>query len=177
MYRRSLTGVARAARRGGKKPRREFRDALGEIGPPVSAAYKLGLQALSQPHRGLVSCADGRLLTGSIDLDSALRKDRPNAPRWDYAIGYRHGAAEHAVWIEVHGAQTGKVKEMIRKLDWLKDWLNADGQPLRRMTGTDDAVPAFVWLASGRLNLPPNSRQAKLARQKGIFPRKRLVLP
>lgn len=169
--------MARAARRGGRGPRNQCRDAVDEVGPPVAEAHRPGLKALGRSHSRLVSCNDSNRLTGSIDLDAALRQEQPNASRWDYWIGYRHDGTEHAVWVEVHGAQTSKVREALRKLDWLKDRLNADGQLLRRMTAADGPAPVFVWLASGRLNLPPNSRQAKLASQAGIYPRRRLDLP
>ena len=88
----------------------------------------------------------------------------PNAPRWDYGIGYRHGnRGERAIWIEVHGAQTNKVKEVVKKLRWLKDWLNDAGQPLVPLTRADGHVPAFVWLASASIKLPRTTPQAKLA--------------
>ena len=144
--------------------------------PPVSSAYNPGLQALKRGHRSLVSASTTRL-TGSIDLDAALQADQPNAPRWDYGIGYRDGNRERAIWIEVHGAQTNKVKEVINKLRWLKDWLNDAGRPLGHLTRTDKRLPAFVWLASASIKLPPTSPQARLASQEGIIPRRALKLP
>ena len=77
--------------------------------------------------------------------------------------------------MEVHGAQTSRVREVLNKRRWLKDWLNAAGKPLGRLTRTD--APAFIWLASGSIRLPRHLPQAKLASQQGIFPRKRLELP
>ena len=145
--------------------------------PPVSSAYNPGLQALKRTHRRLVIYSDSSSLTGSIDLDAALAADQPNAPRWDYGIGFRDGNRERAFWIEVHGAQTNKVRDVIRKLHWLKDWLADAGRPLGRLTEANGHPPAFVWLASASIRLPPTAPQAKLAFQEGIFPRKTLDLP
>ena len=60
-------------------------EAAVEAAPhPVNAAYRRGKQALGSRHRGLVTCQNTRRLTGSVDLASALRQERPNDIRWDY---------------------------------------------------------------------------------------------
>ena len=141
----------------------------------MSGACEPGIQGLKPSHRRLISCADGRLLTGSVDLDAALLETHPNAPRWDYGIGLRQGNRECAVWVEVHSAQTNKVREVLNKHRWLKDWLSTDAEPLERLTRTN--APAFIWLASGSIKLPRHLPQAKRALQEGIYPRKRLELP
>lgn len=167
-----LTDLARATR---QAKRKVFREAVEAV-PSVADAYAVGLRGLTDAHRRLVDCKDPRRLTGSIDLDAALVADYPNDPRWDYGIGLRDGSREHAVWIEVHGAQTSKVREVIRKLQWLKRWLAGDGEPLGRLTDGTGPNPSFVWLASGRMSLPHTTRHAKLAAQHGVYPRKRLDL-
>ena len=77
--------------------------------------------------------------------------------------------------MEVHGAQTSKVREVLKELRWLKDWLNGDGQSPGRLTRTD--APAFFWLASGPFRLPRHLPQARQAAQEGIYPKKSLPLP
>lgn len=128
-------------------------------------------------HRALVLCPDPNRLTGSIDLDATLADQEPNATRWDYGIGFRHKRREYAVWVEVHPAQTNRVRGMLNKLRWLQDWLAGDGRPLDRLTDRDGPTRPFVWLASGSIRLPANSPQARQASQAGIRPRKRLSLP
>lgn len=155
----------------------EFRKAITATPPPTCNAYLPGLQALAANHRHRVSCPNTRSLTGSIDLDAALAAREPNASRWDYGIGYRHGQREHAVWVEIHGAQTNKVGDVLKKLRWLKDWLEGPGEPLLGLTNDRGPLPAFVWIASGQIRLPPTSRHARQAAQAGIFPRKLLRLP
>ena len=159
-----------------------FEGAVQAEPPPVNGAYRPGKQALENRHRGLVDCKDTRRLTGSIDLDSALKKQpgHAGAARWDYGLGYRPpaGKREQAVWIEVHSATTGEVSAVLRKLQWLRDWLNDGAGRLKRMT--DRAAPdiRFVWIASAGVNIPKNSRQARELSQSAIQrPRKQLSLP
>ena len=58
---------------------------------------------MEKKHHSRVACTDSRRLTGSIDLDTALRRDRPNDNRWGYGLGYKPAnGSEQAVWIEVH---------------------------------------------------------------------------
>lgn len=159
-----------------------FEKAVQAEPPPVNGAYRPGKQALEKRHRGLVDCKDTQRLTGSIDLDLALARQPGyvNAARWDYGLGYRPptGKREQAVWIEVHSATTGEVSAVLKKLQWLKDWLNAGAGRLRQMTDLADSDIRFVWIASNGVNIPPNSRQARQLSQSAIQgPRKQLSLP
>ena len=100
--------------------------------------------------------------------------------RWDYGLGYRPPAArrEQAVWIEVHSATTGEVSAVLRKLQWLRDWLNNGAGRLKRMTDRADSDIRFVWIASNGVNIPPNFPQARRLSKSAIQrPRRRLSLP
>ena len=159
-----------------------FERAVRAEPPPVSGAYRPGKQALARQHRGLVTCEDPRRLTGSIDLDSALveQPDYANAARWDYGLGYRPAAErrEQAVWIEVHSATTKEVDAVLRKLQWLKDWLNDGAGCLKQMTERAAPDIRYVWIASASVNIPQNSRQARQLSQSAIQkPKKQLSLP
>ena len=159
-----------------------FKRAVQAEPPPVNGAYRPGKQALENRHRNLVTCEDTRRLTGSIDLDSALaRQPRyASAARWDYGLGYRPPAArrEQAVWIEVHSATTGEVSAVLRKLQWLRDWLNDGAGRLKRMTDRADSDIRFVWIASNGDHIPRNSPQARRLSKSAIQrPRRRLSLP
>ena len=158
-----------------------FKKAVQEAEPPpVKGAYRTGIQALENKHRGLVTCEDLQRLTGSIDLDSALRPSHANDPRWDYGLGYRSAAGrrEQAVWIEVHSATTKEVPAVLKKLQWLRDWLEAGAGRLKQMTDRADPDIRFVWIASSGVNIPRNSPQARKLKQSDIQgPKKRLSLP
>ena len=66
-----------------------FKEAVEAAQHPVNRAYRPGKQAMERKYRRLVTCADSTRLTGSIDLDTALRQHRPGDNRWDYGLGYK----------------------------------------------------------------------------------------
>jgi len=117
-------------------------------------AYRPGLGALRSADRHRIECANTRRLSGSVNLDEALAGTRPNDPRWDYGIGVRQGGRpERVVWAEVHPAATSNVKEVLRKLAWLKEWLGDSAPQLQRMPAE------FVWIASGGVAIPRHAPQ------------------
>lgn len=160
-----------------------FKKAVEDAPYPVNRAYHRGKQALENKHRGKVSCTDSRRLTGSIFLDSALEKvpGYADKPRWDYGLGYKPEKGkgqECAVWVEVHSAKTSEVSAVLKKLQWLRDWLNTEAEQLRKMTLLAKDGFRFVWIASSRVDIPLNSPKARLLNTKGISkPQKRLSLP
>ena len=158
-----------------------FERAVRAAAPPVNNAYRPGKQALENRHRGKVTCADPRRLTGSIDLDSALARQPTyaNRPRWDYGLGYRPPqGSERAVWIEVHSATTREVSAVLRKLQWLRGWLTTQATQLERMTVLTPNDVRYVWIASAGVHIPRNSRQARQLSQSSIRkPRQQLLLP
>ncbi len=157
-----------------------FRQAVEAAPPPVNAAYRAGKQALEKRHRSKVSCADLQRLTGSIDLDSALARQPgyANDPRWDYGLGYRpRNGQEQAVWVEVHSATTGEVSAVLNKLRWLRDWLNAEALPLKRLTDRAGGDIRFVWIASSGFNIPKTSPQFRRLNRNGLPLKSRLELP
>lgn len=131
--------------------------------PSVRGAHQPGLQALLRADRERIF--DGQLATGSIALDDALREAEPNSHRWDYGIGLRSepDRRESVVWLEVHHAASGEAQAVIRKLEWLKQWLRKQAPRL-------DAIPRkFVWQLSN-VERHPNDRvrRNRLAEQHGL---------
>lgn len=135
-----------------------------EATPSVGHAYRPGLQALPNAHARRIRCADTRRLTGSINLDSALRETKSDKPRWDYGIGLRRKSKEAAVWVEVHPASSTSITDMLAKLQWLRKWLRTEAQSLEALTQGD-----FYWLATdGKISITPNSPQAKRLASVGL---------
>lgn len=140
-----------------------FRQAVNAT-PSVQGQYRPGLQALSAGHAARIQCHDTRRLTGSINVDSALQSAEPNAPRWDYGIGYRRGNYEVAVWVEVHPASSKHVTDVMNKLKWLKDWLRTQAPALAALTQGD-----YYWVSTGgTIAITPNSPQAKRLAAAGL---------
>ena len=149
-----------------------FREAVETAPAPVNGAYRAGKQALEKQHRGRVKCTDPQRLTGSIDLDSALQKAPGHAdkPRWDYGLGYTpaNGKKEQAIWVEVHSATTSEVSAVLKKLQWLRNWLNSEAQELKRLTDFASGNCRFIWIASSSVRISRNSRQARQLSKSGL---------
>jgi hypothetical protein len=147
-----------------------FEEAVRQT-PGLAGAYRPGLQALENAHRGKVHCSDTHDLLGSVFVDDALVQRFPDGHRWDYGIGVKKDNLERVVWLEVHSATTHGVSEVLAKLDWLKDWLNNDGVRLRALSSG-----AYHWVASGRIDIPKNTPQYRRAAQRGMLPERGLNL-
>jgi hypothetical protein len=158
-----------------------FTVAVAAAPEPVAAALQKGKQALPKAHRAQVVCTDEGRWTGSIDLDAALAKnsEHASANRWDYGLGYKApDGLESALWVEVHSAETGEVSCVIRKLKWLKDYLPSNCPDLWALTRKTPEDLRFVWVASGRYAILPNSPQLRALRTAGLDPPvPRLVVP
>ena len=156
-----------------------FRRAVAAAPAPVSAAFRLGKQALKGTHGAQVDCVDPRRFTGSIDLDAALAGVVPGAPRWDYGIGYREGnGQESAIWIEVHPATTGEVSAVLQKHRWLCNWLRTEAHELAAITKRQAGGKAFYWLATeAGVHIRQGSQQAFRLQAAGFdLPRRRIDL-
>ena len=87
-----------------------------------------GLRALQRTHRQHVSPRNTRNIAGSADIDQCMKPHAPNAPRWDYAVGYcdDHNCRK-VFFIEVHPYKIG---ELLEKKEWLEKFLRGQGKPL-----------------------------------------------
>ena len=130
----------------------------------LSQHYRVGLKALRQADKRHIQVSEPKQLTGSVDVDSALAKALPNAPRWDYGIGHRaHGNGVETVhWVEVHPATDGEVNAIEAKLAWLMSWVAAHAPALSAMKRQ------YVWVSSSHTHLTPTAPGLKRLAQKGL---------
>lgn len=63
----------------------------------ITHCYKFGLQALGA-NSSEVLVKETRMLTGSVDIDSCLKKQYPTENRWDYVFGFN----KQIYYLEVH---------------------------------------------------------------------------
>jgi hypothetical protein len=132
----------------------------------LPGACRDGLQALENRDRGRVSCNDPRKLAGSVCLDVALKRADPNGQRWDYGIGIKQESGDDKViWVEVHPASSSNVREVVAKLEWLKRWLARSAPALQEITAKRDG---FVWVSSGKVDIPMGTPQTKRLAAAGI---------
>jgi hypothetical protein len=156
-----------------------FAKAVKSAPAPVSAALQPGKKALKAEHRARVDCADPHRFTGSIDLDGALQSAVADENRWDYGLGFLEGhGKEVALWIEVHPASDGEVLPVLKKLKWLRTWLQTEAPKLYALSRRTGGAKAFFWLATkSSVSIGRNSRKARLLQEAGLdLPRRKLVL-
>jgi hypothetical protein len=138
----------------------------------IEAAYRSGLQALSAVDRARIDCTETRKLAGSINLDAELQTRYPNDSRWDYGVAWREAEDDQVFWLEVHPANSKHVDDVLKKMEWLRNWLRENAPLLKQMQGI------FIWVATGAVALPNNSPQRKRIAARGLhFAGSRLSLP
>lgn len=136
----------------------------------VSTCYKPGLKALGAYSSKVKTFKPGKT-EGSVFLEKCLQKNYKDAPLWDYMIGYD----SKVYFVEVHPASTSNVKKMIKKVQWLKQWLKESGNVF-----FNKQTPHFPyrWVATNRVNITKGSRQAyEIARNGLSFPQKITNIP
>jgi hypothetical protein len=144
-----------------------FRQAA-EGTPDVAGGYQSGLSALGQYSRK-VSCKNPRLLEGSIDIDTCTEKKYPTDNRWDYALSY----SQKIYFVEVHPANTSEIDAVLKKLQWLKSWLELHAPKINQLS---KAQPAFYWIQSGGFAILKNSPQFRRIIQNNLKPTSQLLL-
>ncbi len=140
-----------------------FRQAVEQT-PHLENSWRDGLQALRAQDKPHVVPENPRKLTGIGDVDTALRPLQPNANRWDFAIGYQHTNRnrEFIYWVETHTGSDSQISKVLRKLEWLYDWLRGDGRTLAAFERE------IVWIASGPTSFTQGATQVKTLAAKGI---------
>jgi hypothetical protein len=134
--------------------------------PDIKDCFKEGLSALGVYSQKINL---GRSCDGSVYLDKCVREKYPQENRWDYLIGYQG----EAIFIAVHSAYTSEVKVVLKKLAWLKLWIQEQAPDLEKLKST---THPFIWIASGRFNILPNSPQYRQIIQMGLKPISELKL-
>jgi hypothetical protein len=144
-----------------------FKSAV-ELTSDVATCYRVGLRALGA-HSQKIQLGNTTLCEGSVDLDSCTTQLYPQSNRWDYFFSYK----SEVYFVEVHGANTSEVSTVLRKLQWLKDWLNSSAPEINKLKSKNNP---FYWIQSNGFDIPPTSRQYKQIVQYGIKPIRKLTL-
>lgn len=145
-----------------------FRQAV-ETTPDIKSGYQAGLVAMGT-NRNKVDPTDPSLLQGSVDIDSCTATEYPNENRWDYALAYNG----EAYFVEVHSAHTSEIKTVLKKLQWLKDWLHKHAPAINNMKARNRNP--YIWIQSKNFQIPKNTPQFRQAVAAGLVPIKILEL-
>ena len=139
-----------------------FKQAV-EATPDVATGFRTGLNALG-PYRSKITVSDTRLLQGSVDIDTCTATKYPNSNRWDYSFAYNG----QVFFIEVHSANSSEVSTVLRKLKWLREWLNEKAPEINKQKAKSQT--AFYWIQSKNFAIPKTSPQYRAAEAAGLKP-------
>jgi hypothetical protein len=110
-----------------------FKQAVEDT-PEIKDCYQNGLKALGK-YSNKIELSDTTKCEGSVEIDECVKYIYPQENRWDYTFSYRG----EVYFIEVHSADTSEVKVVLKKLQWLKDWLNSKAPELDKIKAKSKA--------------------------------------
>jgi hypothetical protein len=145
-----------------------FKEAV-EATSDIETGYLPGLTALGNYSKRVV-VTDTTKLQGSVDIDACTISKYPQDNRWDYAFAYK----DEVFFVEVHSAITSEVKTVLKKLQWLKDWLVAQAPEINKLKAK--SRNPFVWVQAKNFQIPKSAPQYLMAVQKGLLPLNKLEL-
>ena len=152
-----------------RQRRLSFSEAVNAT-PEIQNCHQAGLQAIPQSDRSKISLYDTRACEGSVDIDTCLTSRYPSDNRWDYCFCYKG----EVFFVEVHTANSREISTVIRKLTWLKNWLNSQAPEINKLKAKN--VTPYYWLQSSGYSIPARSRHYREAERAGILPIPRLEL-
>jgi hypothetical protein len=144
-----------------------FKQAVEET-EEIKNGYQNGLKALGN-YSNKVEFGDTKKCEGSVAIDDCTESLYPQENRWDYVFGYKG----EAYFVEVHSAHTSEVSVILKKLQWLKNWLNSKAPEIKKLQAKDKA---FIWIQTNGNHILPKSSQNRLLAEKGLKPVSKLIL-
>lgn len=151
------------------KKKKTFKQAV-EATPDVKDCYQKGKQAILKKERNKVELTDPLKCSGSLFIDKCLvdQKIDTGKNRWDYAIDYNG----EVYFFEVHSAKTDEVSKVLKKLQWLKDWLRTSAPEIDALK----AKTPYYWVKSKSYSILPYSSEERAFQEKGLRPISKLIL-
>jgi hypothetical protein len=149
-------------------PNSAFKKAV-EHTADVANCYQAGLGALGK-HSAKIKVSVPAALQGSVDIDACTTHLYPHANRWDYVFAYNG----EAFFVEVHSGNTSEVSTVLKKIQWLKDWLRQRAPAINQMKAR--SKPAYYWIQSKKFAIPKNAPQYRAIVGAGLKPVSQLSL-
>lgn len=134
----------------------------------IKNCYQNGLKALGN-YSNKIQMGDTKKCEGSVEIDKCVETKYPQDNRWDYVFSYKG----EVFFVEVHSAHTSEVSVVLKKLQWLKDWLNKEALEIKSLKAKEQA---FYWIQSNGNHILPKSSQSRLLAQEGLKPIAKLIL-
>jgi hypothetical protein len=145
--------------------RKLFKQAVEET-PDIAKGFQEGLKAMGKHSNKVVVIRSTHDLQGSVNIDECTEHLYPHENRWDYAFSYQ----DEVYFVEVHSAHTREVSTVLKKLQWLKDWLHSKAPELRKL----QAKKPYYWIQSDKFAILKTSPQYRKATEQGLLPKPNL---
>lgn len=148
-----------------KKPHQSFKEAVEATGE-VKNCYMAGLNALSKSHKNKINLGNPDKCGGSLFIDLCLSNQGKylNDNRWDYAFDYKG----EVFFIEVHPAKSNEVETVIKKFEWLRNWLTSKAPGLNTLKAKS-RFP-YYWIQTSAFDIPKHSSQYRRISQLNLKP-------
>jgi len=120
---------------------------------------KSGIGALSQVDARLIAESERTKVGDSVDLDSSMKREFPDANRWDYIISLP--TQSKIVGLEPHTARDSEISVVIAKKKHALQYLRShfrDGYH----------VAKWFWISHGSVSFSKMDRAYRLLNQNGI---------
>jgi hypothetical protein len=128
-------------------------------GSPLRGQIKHGLRALKNVDHELIATAIRSEVGDSLDLDTAMRDEFPQANRWDYLLSVPH--IKQIVGLEPHSARDSEISVVIAKKRQAFDYLRDHLPPKFR-------VAKWIWVSHGRTSFSMMESAKRRLDQEGI---------
>ncbi len=158
-----------------------FKKCIKAAFPDVPDACADGKKALPKNDGKKISCDGKMTIRNSVFLDKCANTvpEFQQANRWDYglAVGKTdNDSYELVIWVEVHSAQTGEVDSVLKKREWLRQWLLSSSPEVYKSMGFSLDSQNCHWIAENGVHILPHSRQGKILKGKNMWPKKILAI-
>jgi hypothetical protein len=121
-------------------------------GSILAPHLKSGIQAIQRKYRNKI--CNGTPLN-SVDIDTTQQRNQPNANRWDYLIVATKSNTQIAVFVEIHSAYSCEVGTVIKKYDWLRNFISTNLRNLQLGSAK------YFWISSDGIHIPKHTPQYK----------------
>ena len=118
-----------------------------------------GLGDVKSCDQGCFDDAIRSTFADSLDLDSAMKLQHSQDPRWDYLLG--HAPSGELVAVEPHSAKHDEITTVIRKRTAAREQLQEHMRESARVT-------KWLWVASGKVHFADTEKVRRLLDQSGI---------
>ncbi len=125
----------------------------------LRARVETGLGAIEAGDRALIAGPERPRVGDSLNLDEAMREERPDEHRWDYLLSVP--AASRLVGLEPHTSRDAEIRVVIAKKKNAVAYLRDHLPPKHR-------VSEWVWVTHGRVGFASTGKARRRLDQNGI---------